>query len=110
VIVEAVRRLRRVTEFNTGRLWLLRWSRVHGTGRPARPRRLADRRPAGRKRVRRLVGYGLKLFAAGDEDEGKRWMNRARELPYGRMTRPRFRRPHLTAGSRTVRTGNGTGR
>lgn len=36
------------------------------------------------------MGYGLKLSEAGDKDEGIRWMNRARALPYGRMTRPRF--------------------
>jgi hypothetical protein len=110
VIAEAVHRLRRVTEFNTGRLWLL-WSasRVWAKwlwqsdfsdeavrAEYAELAALHDRDDwpidglRGESAFGAWMGYGLKLFEAGDKDEGTRWMNRARELPYGRMTRPRF--------------------
>ncbi|MER6795570.1 hypothetical protein [Amycolatopsis mediterranei] len=110
VIVEAVHRLRRVTEFNTGSLWLL-WSALRLWGvrlwksdfsddtvraEYAELAALQDRDDwpidglRGESAFSAWMGYGLKLFEAGDKDEGTRWMNRARDLPYGRMNRPLF--------------------
>ncbi|MEV5714588.1 tetratricopeptide repeat protein [Amycolatopsis mediterranei] len=110
VIAEAVHRLRRVTEFNTGRLGLL-WSAaslwakllwesdfsddaVRAEYAELAALHARDDWPIDGLRGERAwgawMGYGRRLFEAGDKDEGARWMNRARDLPYGRMARPRF--------------------